>query len=163
MDRDEQFHDFAVAASPGLHRLALSLTSDPHRAQDAVQSTLERVYLAWPRATIRDPAAYARTVLVRQVVTERRHVWWRREVTMGAVPEVAVSDDSTEDRHVLVAALALLPARQRATVVLRYLEDLSVAEVADLLGCAEGTVKRAAHDGLRSLRSTLTAIDAEGA
>ncbi len=160
----EEFGDFVVATLPGLRRLAWSLVGDRARAEDAVQATLERLYVAWPRLEVRNPAAYARTTLVRQVVDERRRAWWQRERSVGSVPDGSHStsgfDDDVADRLLLLDLLAALPPRQRHAVVLRYLEDLSVAEVATLLGCTEGTVKRAAHDGLRSLRIALTEVEA---
>lgn len=154
-DHDD-FAELVAAVTPSLRRLALGLTADPHRAEDAVQATLERLFLAWPRVSVRDPAAYARTALVRQVASERRLAWWWREVSTGSPPERPDREGAgVEERLVLLEHLARLPERQRHTVVLRHLEDLSVAEVADLLGCTEGTVKRASYDGLRSLRASL--------
>ena len=155
---DEQFDEFAelvATVSPSLRRLALALTGDAHRSEDAVQATLERLFLAWPRLAVRDPVAYARSALVRQVATERRRAWWRREVSVDVLPEPSPTGVGHDDRMVLLDHLARLPTRQRHTVVLRYLEDLPVVEVARLLGCAEGTVKRAAYDGLRTLRAEL--------
>ncbi|WP_209020714.1 sigma-70 family RNA polymerase sigma factor [Nocardioides sp. 1609] len=149
------FAEVVAAVSPSLRRLALALTGDPHRSEDAVQATLERLFLAWPRLRVRDPAAYARAALVRQVATERRRAWWRREISVEVLPETTLTGADHDGRLVLLDHLAALPQRQRHTVVLRYLEDLPVAEVATLLGCTEGTVKRAAHDGLRTLRAVL--------
>lgn len=161
----EGFAEFVAATLPGMRRLAWSLVGDRYRAEDAVQATLERLYLAWPRLEVRDPVAYARAALVRQVADEGRRVWRRREVSAGSVPDhVAMEralEDVVADRSLLLALLAQLPPRQRHTVVLRYLEDLPVAEVATMLRCTEGTVKRAAHDGLRSLRAALATVDAD--
>jgi RNA polymerase sigma-70 factor (sigma-E family) len=161
----EEFVDFVAATLPGLRRLAWSLVGDRHRSEDALQATLERLYLAWPRIEIRDPVAYARAALVRQVAEERRRMWRRREVSAGSVPDYVPTEralaDVVADRVLLLELLAQLPPRQRHTVVLRYLEDLPVAEVATLLRCTEGTVKRAAHDGLRSLRAALASVGAD--
>lgn len=83
----------------------------------------------------------------------------QREVPADEVPDTAPVPDftaTTDEADRLLAALRTLPPRQRQAVVLRYLEDLSTAQTADLMGCAQGTVKRAAHDGLNALRSRLT-------
>ena len=155
---DQHLADFAevvAAVSPSLRRLALALTGDAHRSEDAVQSTLERLFLAWPRLTIRDPAAYARAALVRQVATERRRAWWRREMSVEVLPELTPRDADHDDRLVLLDHLAALPQRQRHTVVLRYLEDLSVEETAQRMGTSSGAVRNRALRALERVRPLL--------
>ena len=154
---------FAEAAIPRLRRLALATCREPHRADDLVQTTLEKMYAAWPRLqAVEDPHAYARTVLVRSLITEQRRHWWTRETSTGDAGErEAAPAESVEDRLDLRAALAGLPTRQRMAVVLRHLEDLPVAEVARLMGCSEGTVKSTTSDGLRALRAALDPVAAK--
>ncbi|HEX4977742.1 MAG TPA: SigE family RNA polymerase sigma factor [Nocardioides sp.] len=155
--RDEaEFVEFAQAARDRLRRTAFLMCGDWHQASDHVQEALIRVYVAWPRLTrAGGEYAYARRAVVSAVIDHAR----RRSST-----EVAGTDDhdvpSGQDlaehvsaRSALMAALAKLPPRQRACVVLRYFEDLSVTETAAVLGCSEGTVKSQTSRGLDSLRS----------
>jgi RNA polymerase sigma-70 factor (sigma-E family) len=161
-EHEESFRCFAEAAMPRLRRLAFASGRDPHRADDLVQSTLEKMYAAWPRVErVEDPGAYARTVLVRTLISEQRRRWWRAE-TSSADPHgeaggssVALAAEAVETRLVVAEALARLPERQRLVVVLRFLEDLSVAAVAELLRCSEGTVKSTSHDAVKALRVSL--------
>lgn len=76
---DDEFAHFAQDVTPGLRRLAIALCADPHRAEDLLQSTLEKMYLGWGRGRIENPAAYARRVLVRTLAAEQRRGWWKRE------------------------------------------------------------------------------------
>jgi RNA polymerase sigma factor (sigma-70 family) len=170
---DERFREFAPAALVRLRPLAHATARDAHRADDLIQTTLERMYAAWPRIerTVTDPMAYARTTLVRALISERRRHWWSREVTVemggadGAAerwwdPGAGPAGDPYAEAEVrldLRAALAQLPPRQRMTVVLRYLEDLPVQEVAELMSCSTGTVKSSSSSGLASLRRILGA------
>jgi len=154
---DEGFADFAYASGGALRNLALSLTGNPADAEDLVQVTLERVMRSWRSQPPAHPLAYARKALVRAYISERRRVRWRREssvdtATLDTGPTAA--EDPTAHMR-LVEVLATLPRRQREAVVLRYLEDLPVAEVADLMRCSEGNVKRCAFEGLRALREQL--------
>jgi RNA polymerase sigma-70 factor (sigma-E family) len=141
-------------------RVAVLLTGDWHAAEDLVQASLIKLYQAWPRVDSidGDPDAYLRRV----IVNTHRSWWrarWRRERPVAELPEHAAGDD-TADRRALALlirqALGELPRRQRAVVVLRYLEDLPEAEVASLLGCSAGSVKTHAHRGLRALRAKLS-------
>jgi len=159
--RDESassFDDFAQAAIPRLRRLAYAWCRDWHRADDLVQDTLERVYAAWPRVRRDDqPFAYARTTMLRRLISEQRRPWRRREVT-GLTPGLheatAPSTDAVTNLD-LLSAIAALPPRQRAVILLRYVEDLGVEEVADLLHCSEGTVKSQTHHARAALRRHL--------
>lgn len=160
-DHDEAFCAFAVSQAPALRRLAHGIVGDPHRADDLVQGTLERVYVHWRRIQrADDPAAYTRAILVRLSVSESRRPWRRRERSSEFVPETASPDHvrGTGERLDVARALSALTAKQRAVVVLRYLEDRSVAEVAHVLGVSHGTVKRQASDALRKLRPLLETI-----
>ncbi|MBM6402123.1 SigE family RNA polymerase sigma factor [Phycicoccus sonneratiae] len=150
----DDFLDFAAAMGPRMRRTAFLLCGDWDRAGDIVQESLIRLYVAWPRL---EPgpgmSSYARRTVVHV------HADWARkrssqEVVTDVLPQQQV-DDATAgipERVVLMNALAALPERQRACVVLRYYEDLGVAEVATLLGCREGTVKSQTARGIGALR-----------
>lgn len=151
---EESFESFVTGAQPGLHRLARAWCRDAHRADDLVQGALERVFAAWPRVRKDgNPFGYARTTMVRLLISEERRPWRRREVLAGDHgDDVADVDADRGLRLDLLDALRSLPARQRAVVLLRFVEDLPVSEVADVLGCSEGTVKSQSHRAMASLR-----------
>lgn len=152
------FEEFVKEVQQDMHNLALALTGGHvHEAKDLVQSSLERIWARWDRLRIEDPRAYARTVVAREFATTRRRVRWKRESLRAEAPDLSTDDctASSDQALVLLSALSRLPRRQREVVVLRYLEDMSVADVASILSCSEGSVKRSAHDGLRGLRRML--------
>lgn len=158
-ERDKAFVEFVEAATPSLRRTAYLIGGDRHKADDVVQETLYKVYLAWPKVQrAGDPLAYARRMLV-NVAHDGRRRPWRREVTIAEVPEVAVnsSDFATghADRDEVLEALRALGPRQRACIVLRYYEDLSVEQTAEILGCSESTVRSQASRGLDALRKAI--------
>lgn len=164
---EESFREFAAAAMPRLRRVAIATSGDVHRADDLVQTTLEKVYVAWPRIhrTSANPYGYARRTLVNALLAEQRRPWWRREVSRDDAGERAATADPTDavaDQVTVLAALRELPPRQRMAVALRHLEGLSVAETAQAMGCSEGTVKSTTSDGLVSLRAILSAEPAGG-
>jgi RNA polymerase sigma-70 factor (sigma-E family) len=140
-----------------LHIAAL-LTGDWHTAEDLVQTCLVRLYEVWPRL---DAGVDLDAYLRRMLINTHRSWWrvrWRREAPVATVPDRAGETDG-QDAHARAAAvrqaLQALPSRQRAVLVLRYYQDLPVADVADLLGCSPGAVKTHAHRGLRRLRQLL--------
>lgn len=153
-EADEQFAAFVTSWQRRLERTAYLLCGDRHRAQDVVQTVLVRMYLRWPR--VADCAvAYARRSIANAVVDERRRPW-RREVPVDAMPESFAPQTAPvgiED----AALLAALGARQRAVVVLRYVEDLDVEATAAALGISTGTVKSQAARALAALRERPTA------
>jgi RNA polymerase sigma-70 factor (sigma-E family) len=163
MGRDELeapgFSEFVAARSGSLLRTAYLLTGDHQRAEDLVQTTLTKVYLRWPRVSRMDqPGGYARRILINQASSRR---WWRssRELS-STVPELATdgyADQVATSRTVWNAVLTL-PPRQRAVVVLRYYEDLSEVEIAEVLGMAPGTVKSTAHAANRRLAGVLADV-----
>jgi RNA polymerase sigma-70 factor (sigma-E family) len=154
-DWEREFAEYVAARSRLLCTTAYLLCGDWHRAEDHTQTALTKLYLAWRRIDRRDPVdAYARKVLVRTVLDERRRPW-RREHAAARLPEVPGPPDPADDRIDLLAALARLPARQRAAVVLRYWADLDVAATAAALGVTEGTVKSSSARGLATLREVL--------
>ena len=152
---DSGYAAFVVASGPALRRTAYLMCGDWDRAADIVQETLIRLYVAWPRLDHdRDLRAYARRTAVRIAIDHSRRLSSREAPTLDLV-DAAVADFSGQvaDRAVLMAALADLPARQRACVVLRFYDDLSVESVAEALGCRTGTVKSQTARGLAALRA----------
>jgi RNA polymerase sigma-70 factor (sigma-E family) len=156
MDRQD-FDDFVRGRSRPLLQAAWLLTGDWQQAEDLLQTSLVKVYLSWGRIRRSGNAeAYARRVLVTTYVTGRRRRW-RAEVATATLPDhvVAADDFAAVDlRRAVTDALQQLPRRQRAVVVLRYYCDLSERDVAEALGCSEGTVKSQAAKGLAALRSS---------
>ncbi|MGC0421840.1 SigE family RNA polymerase sigma factor [Embleya sp. AB8] len=154
------FRTFVESRWSGLVRTAYLLTGDHGIAEDVAQSTLTKAYVNWRRVQRADnPDAYVRRVLV-NTNTER---FRKRRVAehlvaeqLGAEPPQHPDLDPylrVDERQMLRTALADLPARQRAVVVLRYWDDLSELEVARTLGCSLGTVKSQAAKGLKRLRA----------
>ncbi|MGZ4465812.1 MAG: SigE family RNA polymerase sigma factor, partial [Nocardioides sp.] len=140
---------------PSLYRTAYLLLGDHAEAEDLVQTALAKTYASWRQ--VRDLEAapgYARTVLVNTAASWFRKRSWRNERPTEVLPERGYAVDPT-DRPAIVTALAGLAPRQRAVVVLRYYEDLSVAQTARALGCSEGTVKSQTSDALATLRRLL--------
>ncbi|MBC7274176.1 MAG: SigE family RNA polymerase sigma factor [Streptomyces sp.] len=153
---EDRFQEFVRARWSHLVRTAYLLTGDAHHAEDLTQTALAKAYRSWRRVSRSDnPDAYVR----RMLVTCNRDRFRKRRVTealTAAPPERAGRDEAVarvDERRALLAALAQLPKRQRAVVVLRYWEDLSEAEVAETLGCSPGTVKSQASKGLAKLRT----------
>ncbi len=161
------FDAFAGTAMPRLRHLAYAWCHDWHHSDDVVQDTMERVYAAWPRVRRGgEEYAYARTTLIRRLISEDRRAWRRHETATlddtaaaatRAHPLAVELTGSSVERLDALDLLRLLPPRQRAVAVLRFLEDLPVSEVADLLHCSEGTVKSQAHHARRFLQQHLTA------
>jgi RNA polymerase sigma-70 factor (sigma-E family) len=148
------FESWLLAREASLQRTAVLLTGDPHAAQDLVQTTLVKLYRAWPRLEDHGRVdAYARKILVNEHRTAWRRPWRRREVVSELVPETASPATEYDDvREAVWAFVATLPPRQRAVLVLRYYEDLTEAETAELLGISVGTVKSQASRALAALR-----------
>lgn len=154
---DEEFAAFMAEAAPALARTAWLLCGDARRAEELVQQTLVRTYLAWPRARRRDPLAYARRTLANlRIDTWRAR---RREVLTAPsdLPEGVVESGASRvaERDQLVRALGTLSPRARRIVVLRHLEGMSEREVAEDLGVSLGTVKSTASRALAQLRGAL--------
>jgi RNA polymerase sigma-70 factor (sigma-E family) len=149
---ESDFTAFVEGHQRRLRGVAYLVCGDWHRAEDAVQTALANVYARWPRIEA-DPGpwAYARRAVVNAAIDEGRRPWRRREaVGHPAPPEVAALPGSLDDAT--LAALSALPKRQRAVVVLRYIEDLDVESTAALLGISPGTVRSQATRGLASMR-----------
>jgi RNA polymerase sigma-70 factor (sigma-E family) len=159
---DMPFEDFVAAASSRLFTLAL-LVCGHHRAEaeDLLQGVLERAYRRWGRiCRDGDPERYVRRMLVNASVDRWRRLRRKPELPVSE-PETgqSVADQSSvvADRDQLLRALGTLPARQRAVIVLRYLEDLTEAQTSAVLGCSEGTVKSQASRALGKLRQAVSA------
>lgn len=144
------FSAFVLARSPALLRTARLITGETALAQDLVQAALMK---AWPRwSRIDAPEAYVRTAMVRTYLTWRRRRW-HAELPTGQLPEAGADGwDAVDTATAVRAALAALPPRQRAVIVLRYLDDLSEAQTAEVLGCTVGTVKSQTSKALARLR-----------
>jgi RNA polymerase sigma-70 factor (sigma-E family) len=151
-----EFRDFISVRLVALRRSAYLLCGDPHGAEDVVAATLAKLVRHWRRVSrLEHPDAYLRRMLVTTYLDERRRPW-RAEQPTDVVPErPAAPDIDVVDRVTLLAALDRLPPRQRAVLVLRFFDDLSVEQTADALGCATGTVKAHTHHGLAALRDLL--------
>ncbi|MCX5370033.1 SigE family RNA polymerase sigma factor [Streptomyces sp. NBC_00015] len=154
-EQEDRFQEFVRARWSRLVRTAYLLTGDVHHAEDLTQTALAKAYRSWRRISRTDnPEAYVRRMLV-SCNSDRFRKRRVAEALTAAPPERAGRDEGAgrvEERGSLLAGLAQLPPKQRAVVVLRYWEDLSEAEVADVLGCSPGTVKSQASKGLAKLR-----------
>jgi RNA polymerase sigma-70 factor (sigma-E family) len=154
------FEEFVASRSGALLRAAWLLTGDERLAEDLLQAALAKSWRRWERAR-NGPETYVRKVLVSTYLS-----WWRRrwrgERPAAEVPEPtwdARDDDPADrvaDRDAMRRALARLSRQQRAVVVLRYAEDLSIAQTAELLGCSAQTVRVQAHRAIASLRADPT-------
>jgi RNA polymerase sigma-70 factor (sigma-E family) len=149
------FRSYATSHRAALRRTAYLLCGDWHKADDLVQTTLVKLYVAWPRMRSADrPEAYVRRTLVHCFLDERRRPW-RRESPVETIRDSATAERAADELMDLRAALERLPRRQRATLLLRFWADASVAETADALGCSEGTVKSQTARALNTLRGLL--------
>ena len=148
---DPEFAEFAAAQTRSLLGFAHALTANPHDAWDLTQETLARIGERGVRTRFDEPAAYARTVMVRLNIDRIRRL--RRELPLlGAPAENAPVEVVGELDAWLVDALATLSPRQRTALALRYVEDLDVRGIAARMGCSEGTVKSQLSRGTERLR-----------
>jgi RNA polymerase sigma-70 factor (sigma-E family) len=141
-----------------LLRFAWLLCGDRHQAEDVVAEAFARVFPQWRRGNVSEPYAYLRRAVVNEVTSRgRRRVLEAREERRrsGSRRGAGRLDELVAERGVVVEALRRLPVRQRAVLVLRYYDDLTEREVADLLGLSVGTVKSHAARGLERLRAEL--------
>jgi len=157
---DEDYIAYVTGRLHVLRRVATQLAGDPHRGDDLVQQAITRLYRHWRRVPrTADLDAYVYKILLRVFLDERRLRWAsvRLRATPADADHAAGADPATEiaDRMLLRDALGTLPAKQRAILVLRFIVDRPVDEVAQILGVAPGTVKSQTHDGLKALRRLL--------
>ncbi|MBE1611166.1 SigE family RNA polymerase sigma factor [Actinopolymorpha pittospori] len=153
-EEEEAFDAFVRGRMPELLRFGHMLTGNADAAADLVQDALERTLAAWPRVRNReDPEGYVRRTMVnRNVSIWRRR---RREYLMDDLPDETQHVDPPLPDQELHKALNSLPRRQRAVLVLRFSEDLSERQTAELLGCSVGTVKSQTFKALAKLRAQL--------
>ncbi len=157
------FDEFVAGSVEPLLRTAYLITWDGGDAEDLVQECLLKLARRWPRVRrMQQPRAYARRVLVNLALDDGRARARRRD-ELGAQPELSDAPgpdlfDGLETRAELLEALAGLTPRQRAVLVLRYFNDLTESQTAEVLGCSTGTVKSNASRGLARLREVLTPI-----
>lgn len=165
---EQEFVDFATASRPRLRRTAFLVCGDWEHASDIVQEAMIRVYVAWPRIERKGGLnAFARRCVVNVAIDRSR----RRSSTEMPSEHASMDrahgadDHGIAAREALMGALRDLPPRQRACVVLRYFEDLSIAETAQVLRCSEGTVKSQTSRALAALRTHdhITELVTEGA
>lgn len=159
---DEDFAVFVRARQQALVRAAYLVCGDHHAAQDLVQGALAKLAARWEQVRDGSPEAYVRRIVYRDAISAWRRT--RRESPYDAGPPELVRLAGADDRDPaqewvagadVRAALAELPPRQRAVVVLRYYEDLPEAQIAEVLGISQGTVKSQAHKAMRNLRILL--------
>jgi RNA polymerase sigma-70 factor (sigma-E family) len=154
---EDEFTEFVRREWASLYRTAYLMLNDHGLAEDLVQSALAKTYVVWGRVRDSDsPRAYVRTTLVHTASSWFRRRGWKSELTTDTLPEPAHAE--LEVASGVMEALAQLPPGQRAVVVLRFHEDLSVAETARLLNLSTGTVKSQTSHALAKLR-TLLATD----
>lgn len=157
------FAEFVAARSAALHRTAYLMVGNRQLSQDLLQEALTKTYVAWPR--LRDPGkaeAYTRKAITTTAIS-----WYRRR-SWGERPSETLPEqsrpghaDDVVTREVLWTALQQLPPRQRAAIVLRFYEDLTEAQTAQVMGSAVGTVKSQVSAGLRKLRDHLGAAGSD--
>ncbi len=156
---DATFDEFVAARSRALLRTAYLLTHDHALAEDLLQTSLAKAWFSWQRIQ-GNPEPYVRKILVNTYAS-----WWRRkwngEHPTDELPEHPAAEPGAEPTD-LWRAMERLPRRQRAVVVLRYFEDLTEAQTADLLGCSVGTVKSQCSKALAKLRIDPALTEAEG-
>jgi RNA polymerase sigma-70 factor (sigma-E family) len=157
LETDAGFSEYVAAHAEQVRFTAYLLCGDWHEAEDLAQSAFVRLYLAWDRIDRTEPInAYVRKIVTRTYLNERRRLWRKLERLTSAPPEPPSElAPAPEQRMLVMSALAQVPRRQRAALVLRYWEDLSLAETADVLGCSVGNVKSQCARGLLRLRELL--------
>jgi RNA polymerase sigma-70 factor (sigma-E family) len=153
---EQEFTEFVVHRSHALLRVAYALTGDAHAAEDLVQQALAKAFVHWRRIH-GEAEPYIKKIIYHDSASRWRRRSVRAETTVAHPPELTVPDGSydTHLRLILRQGLLALPPRQRAVLVLRYLEDLTVDETAEILGCRPGTVASQASRGLARLRDVI--------
>jgi RNA polymerase sigma-70 factor (sigma-E family) len=158
VDRDADFTAYLEARQGRLLRTAYLLTGDQHQAEDLLQTSLAKLYLSWDKVRDRGSVdAYVRRIMVNENNSLWRRGWRRRELATETVPETAPFHDEYDEGAgaAVWAVVQTLPRRARAVVVLRYYEQLSEAETAEVLGISVGTVKSQCSRALATLRERI--------
>lgn len=159
-ERDGGFAAYFAARSNAMRNTAYLLCGDWHRAEDLVQTSFVKLYRVWGRVVDeRAKDAYLRKIILRTFLDERRRGFFRREEVRGEHDDLAApATGSPEDQLMLLHALADVPPRQRAVLVMRFWEDMSVEETARAMRCSVGTVKSQCSRGLQTLRALVPDI-----
>ncbi|MEW1846235.1 SigE family RNA polymerase sigma factor [Nonomuraea angiospora] len=152
---DHDFGAFVAARATTLLRVAYLACGDEAEAEDLLQTALERTYRNWDRVRRDTVEPYVRRVIINTAISRARRRAILKIIPMRVPPERAARSTDVDLRHVLMDALRALPPRQRAVVVLRYWEDLSETQTAEVLGCTLGTVKSQASKAMAKLRTAL--------
>lgn len=158
-----EFSALFASAWPRLFRATYAVAGDRQLAEDALQSAFAKAWASWPKvAAAEDRLAYLRRMAINEALARHRRSWVRREVVTATPPDDQLPDPTSalSGGAATWQAVTALPPRQRAVVVLRYYEDLTEREIADILGCRPGTVKSQAAAALATLRVRLA--DPEG-
>lgn len=155
---DPGFAAYVHARQRRLLRAAYLICGDEHLAHDLVQQALMKLAARWPRIKDENPDGYVRRILYHDAVSGWRRTGRERPYAVPADRVVPDPSESVADRADLIAALRELAPRQRAVIVLRYFEDRTEAETAEILGVSVGTVKSQAHAALANLRVSFPAL-----
>ncbi|WP_433604021.1 SigE family RNA polymerase sigma factor [Dactylosporangium sp. CA-139114] len=159
VDDEREYVEYVRAHLPRPHRVAVLVLGDRDRAEDAVQNALTTLYRRWSkRGEVASLDAYVHSMVVRACLSDQRRPW-ARVFLRGSPPdrEVDAATGAVDDRLAVRQALRRLPERQRLVVALRFLCDMSVADVAQVLGRSEGTIKAQTSVALRTLRELFEA------
>ena len=157
--KDADFGAYMAARQSSLLRTAYLLTGDRSSAEDLVQSALAKLYLSWDKVQKRELIdGYVRRIIVNENNSLWRRAWKRKEIATDEVPEnVSVTDHHDHgEKSALWEFVQTLPKRQRAVIVLRFYEDLSEGEIAEILGISVGTVKSQASRALAAMRERVS-------
>jgi RNA polymerase sigma-70 factor (sigma-E family) len=157
---DREFAEFFSARFDNARRTAYAMCGDWAEAEELAQHGFVRLYSHWPKVIHTNPDAYLRTVLTRLFLDTRRRGRKREQLVAELPEQFFVDSHSAEDRPSLIAALQKVPPRQRAVLVLRIVQDLSVEQVAEALRCSTGTVKSQTARGLKALREAYEQVTA---
>jgi RNA polymerase sigma-70 factor (sigma-E family) len=157
---DKEFAEYFSARFDKARRIAYAMCGDWVEAEELAQHGFVRLYSHWPRVAATNPDAYLRTVLTRLFLDTRRRGRKREQLVAEPPDQFMDPDYSADDRQTLVAALQHVPPRQRAVLVLRIIQDLSVEQVAETLRCSPGTVKSQTARGLQALRAAYEKVTA---
>jgi RNA polymerase sigma-70 factor (sigma-E family) len=159
---EHDFGAFVATRATTLLRVAYLACGDKAEAEDLLQTALERTYRNWDRVRHESPEPYVRRVIVNAAISRARRRAILSIIPMRTLPERAARSADVDLRHVLMDVLRDLPPKQRAVIVLRYWEDLSEAQTAEVLGCTVGTVKSQASKAMAKLRTALGETSVEG-
>lgn len=151
--RDQEFAEFFSARFEGARRIAYAMCGSWPDAEEIAQSAFVKMYARWPKIRIETVDAYLRTVLTRVFLDTKRRGRAREQVVAELPETIAPPDAGPAERLALRAALLTVPPGQRAVLVLRFVADLSIPQVAEILGCTTGTVKSQTARGLTALRA----------